>query len=87
MPSSLSTQTSQWTRTRVPSGVRSRMRARAVTASSTQSTFVSFSDMRPPSRKPRPKASSITCAAKQVDIIPCTTMFGKPSFFACSASV
>ena len=49
-------------------------------ASSTQSTLVSLSDMRPPSRKPRPKASSSTCAAKQVDIIPCTTMFGKPSF-------
>jgi hypothetical protein len=87
VPSSLSTQTSQPTRMRSPSGVSSRTRARAVTRSSTHNTFTSFTDMRPPSSQPIPNSSCITWETKQVVIIPWTTMFGKPSCCAASRSV
>jgi hypothetical protein len=72
---------------RAPSGTSSRIFPCAVTDSSTHSTFVSFTDIFPPSIHPMPKASCITCATKQVDIIPCTTMLGNPKLRACSRSV
>ena len=51
----------------------------------TQSTLVSFSDMLAAAQPALARSGPASPArAKQVDIIPCTTMFGKPSFFACS---
>jgi len=63
------------------------MRARVVTVSSTHSTLVSFTDMRPPRSQPIPKARCITSETKQVLIMPCTTMSGKPRACAASRSV
>ena len=79
--------TSQGARALRPSACSSLIRPCTLTVSSTQSTLVSFTDMRPPRSQPSPKWSCISCDTKHVDIIPCTTIVGKPSFFACSRSV
>ena len=88
VPSVFSTQTSQMDALlRALRATSSRIFAWARTVSSTQSTLVSLTDIRPPSSQPIPKWSCMTCETKQVDIMPWTTMFGKPSFFASSRSV
>ena len=85
MPSSFSTHTSQWTRVRVPSRrllahPRAR-RHRLVDPEHVDELHRHACRPRPSRGRSGPASPATT---KQVDIIPCTTMFGKPSFCACS---
>jgi hypothetical protein len=49
--------------------------------------FTRLTFILPPASQPAPKRSVIISDRKQIDIIPCTTMSGKPHLIAASLSL
>src|SRR5262249_12809666 len=87
VPSVLVLQTSRSARWRAPSGTISRTSPLAVIVSPGHTTFTRRTSSLPPWCQPAPYRSASASATKQTDIMPCTTMSGKPSARAISRSV